>query len=126
MLDWLRPYCLSFPHVTESMQWEALVFKVAGKMFAVAALEPERHVLSIKCAEEKFAQIIETPGVIPAPYLARAQWIALESEDALPHQELRALIRESYDLVFAKLPRKAREALPELKPAPKPRKQLRK
>jgi predicted DNA-binding protein (MmcQ/YjbR family) len=43
--------------------------------------------------------------------LARAQWVALENKDALPKEELAALLRESYDLVFAKLPRKTREAL---------------
>jgi len=126
MLDWVRAYCLSFPHATESLQWEALVFKVAGKMFASAPLEPERHVLFIKCAEEKFSEMIECPGIVPAPYLARAKWIAFESEDAIPHQQLRALIRESYDLVFGKLPRKAREELIEVKPAPAPRKRPRK
>jgi len=124
MIDWLRPYCLSFPHATESLQWEALVFKVAGKIFAVAALEPHNHVLSIKCAAEKFADMVECPGVVPAPYLARAKWIAFESEDAVPHQQLRGLIRESYDLVVAKLPRKAREEL--AKAASAPRKQQRK
>jgi predicted DNA-binding protein (MmcQ/YjbR family) len=124
MNDWLREYCLSFPYATESLQWEALVFKVAGKIFAIAALEPERHVLSIKCAEEKFAEMIECPGVTPAPYLARAKWIAFETEDAIPHRQLRSLMRESYDLVFAKLPRKSREEL--TKPAPAPRKQRRK
>jgi predicted DNA-binding protein (MmcQ/YjbR family) len=125
MIEWLRPYCLSLPHATEVLQWEALVFKVAGKIFAVAALEPRDHVLSIKCAEDKFAEMVECPGVVPAPYLARAKWIAFESEDALPHQQMRALIRESYDLVFAKLPRKAREELL-AKPAPALRKQRRK
>ena len=119
MIDWLRPYCLSFPYVTEVMQWEALVFKVGGKMFAIAALEPEAQVLTIKCAEEKFPEMIERPGIIPAPYLARAKWIAFESEDAIPHKELRALIRESYDLVFAKLPRKTKL---ELEPPKRPRK----
>jgi predicted DNA-binding protein (MmcQ/YjbR family) len=119
MLEWLRPYCLSFPYATESLQWEALVFKVAGKIFAIAALEPDRHVLSIKCAEEKFGEMVECPGVAPAPYLARAKWIAFESEDAVPHQQLRGLIRESYDLVFAKLPRKACESLAE-EPARRP------
>ncbi len=111
MIDWLRAYCLSFPEVTEIVQWEALVFKVAGKMFAVAALEPERHVLTIKCDPEKFEEMTECPGVVPAPYLARAKWIAFESEDAVPHQQLRTLVRESYDLVVAKLPRKVREGV---------------
>jgi predicted DNA-binding protein (MmcQ/YjbR family) len=124
MMDWLRAYCLSFPSATESLQWESLVFKVAGKIFAIAALEPDRYILSIKCAEEKFAEMIECPGIAPAPYLGRAKWIAFESEDALPHKQLRAMIRESYDLVFAKLPRSSRETL--LKPAPAPRKQRRK
>lgn len=119
MIDWVRDYCLGFPHATESLQWESLVFKVGGKIFAIAALEPEKHVLSIKCAEEAFAEMVERPGVVPAPYLARAKWIALESEDALPHKELRSLIRASYDLVFAKLPRKTKL---ELTPPKRPRK----
>lgn len=128
MLDWLRLHCLSFPHATESVQWESLVFKVAGKIFAIAALEPDRYVLSIKCAEEKFAEMVECPGVAPAPYLARAKWIAFESEDAISHERLRAMIRESYDLVVAKLPGKTREAMAARgsKAAPAPRKQRRK
>ncbi len=128
MIEWLRPYCLAFPHVTESVQWESLVFKVAGKIFAIAALEPDKYLLSIKCAEEKLAEMVECPGIAPAPYLARAKWIALENEEALPHGQLRALIRESYDLVAAKLPRKSREAMLAggSKPVPAPRKQRRK
>ncbi len=47
----------------------------------------------------------------PAPYLARAQWVALETEDALSVAELKQRLRNSYDLVFARLPRKTREAL---------------
>jgi predicted DNA-binding protein (MmcQ/YjbR family) len=112
VVDWLRPYCLSFPHVTESMQWgDHLVFKVGGKIFAITSFEPVQHVLTIKCAPEKFDEMTERPGVVPAPYLARAKWIALESEDALPHKELRAMVRESYDLVWAKLPKKTRAEL---------------
>jgi predicted DNA-binding protein (MmcQ/YjbR family) len=110
------------------VQWESLVFKVAGKIFAIAALEPDRYVLSIKCAEEKFAEMVECPGVAPAPYLARAKWIAFEREDAISHERLRAVIRESYDLVVAKLPGKTREAMAARgsKAAPAPRKQRRK
>ena len=111
MLDWLRRYCLTFPHTTESMQWEALVFKVAGKMFAVAALEPGQYFLTIKCPPEKFEEMLEKPGIAPAPYLARAKWIALEDPDAVSQGELKAMIAESYHSVVAKLPKKTREAL---------------
>ena len=111
-LEWFRRHCLSFPHATETVQWgNDLVFKVAGKMFAVLALEPGEHLCSFKCSPENFAEMIERPGIVPAPYLARAHWIALESEDAMPRAEVKRLLREAYDLVFARLPKKQQAAL---------------
>jgi predicted DNA-binding protein (MmcQ/YjbR family) len=106
-IDQLRKLCLSFPGTTEQIQWgDDLLFKVGGKMFAVTRLEPAKVWLSLKANPENFAELTERPGVIPAPYLARAKWIALESADALPDAELSELLRESYELVRAKLPRK--------------------
>lgn len=111
-IDQLRELCLSFPGVTEQMQWgDDLLFKVGGKMFAVTRLEPAKVWLSLKANPENFAELTERPGVIPAPYLARAKWIALESADALPGSEIADLLRESYELVVAKLPRKTRESI---------------
>ena len=80
-------------------------------MYAVAVLEPGAYCLSLKCAPEEFVTLIERPGICAAPYLARASWIALESEDALPRVEIRRLLRQAYDLVYAKLPKKAKAAL---------------
>src|SRR5437660_3069351 len=111
-IDWIRQYCLSLPHTTETVQWsDDLVFKIAGKMYAVAALEPGDHWLSFKCTPEDFAALTECPGVIPAPYMARAQWVALETNDALSPAEIKRRIRQSYDLVIARLPRKTRASL---------------
>jgi predicted DNA-binding protein (MmcQ/YjbR family) len=111
-VDWLRRYCKSLPHTTEDVQWGAdLVFKVGGKMYAVAPLEPAPVCLSFKCTPEDFADLTQRPGIIAAPYLARASWIALESEDALPAAELKRLLRTSYDLVLARLPKKSRAAM---------------
>jgi predicted DNA-binding protein (MmcQ/YjbR family) len=119
-VDWLRELCLSFPGATEQIQWGSdLLFKVGGKMFAVTPLEPARVCLSFKASPETFAELTERPSIIPAPYLARAQWVALETRDALPAQELARLLRESYEMVFAKLPRKIREAVSGAKPAPR-------
>jgi predicted DNA-binding protein (MmcQ/YjbR family) len=122
--DDLREICLSFPGVTEQIQWGYdLVFKVGGKMFAVTPLEPARVCLSFKASPENFADLTERPNIIPAPYLARAQWVALETRDALPRDELARLLRDSYDLVFAKLPKRIRDALLSAKTAAvKPRK----
>ena len=55
-IDWVRRYCMSLPHTTESVQWgNDLVFKIGGKMFAVAVLEPAKVWLSFKCSPEEFA-----------------------------------------------------------------------
>jgi predicted DNA-binding protein (MmcQ/YjbR family) len=111
-IDWIRDLCLSFPHTTEQIQWgDDLVFKVAGKIHAITVLGPAKTWLCFKASPEKFAELTELPGVIPAPYLARAKWVALETKDALSPDELRILLRDSYDMVVAKLPRKTREAL---------------
>jgi predicted DNA-binding protein (MmcQ/YjbR family) len=116
--EWLRAVCLAFSGATEQIQWgNDLLFKVGGKMFAVTPLEPAPVWLSFKASPENFAELTERPNIIPAPYLARAQWVALETRDALPQDELARLLRESYDLVFAKLPKRTREAFLNTKPA---------
>jgi len=110
-LDQLRKICMDFPGVTEQIQWEDdLVFKVGGKMFAVAPLEPARLWLSLKADPEEFVDLTERPGIIPAPYLARAKWVAIETPEILKTTEVALLLRKSYELVLAKLPRGARES----------------
>jgi predicted DNA-binding protein (MmcQ/YjbR family) len=111
-VDWLREVCLAFPGATEQIQWgNDLLFKVGGKMFAATPLEPAPVCLSFKASPENFTELTERPNIIPAPYLARAQWVALQSRDAVPLDELAQLLRESYDLVVAKLPKKIRDSL---------------
>jgi predicted DNA-binding protein (MmcQ/YjbR family) len=111
-IDWLRRICLAFRGVTEQIQWgNDLLFKVGGKMFAIAPLEPAPVCLTFKCSDESFAELTERPRIIPAPYLARAKWVALESPDAMTRGELSELLRTSYELVFAKLPKRAQEEL---------------
>ena len=121
-IEQVRELCLSFPHVTESVQWgNDLVFKIAGKIFAVAVLEgASKYCLSLKCTPEKFAELIERDGIDPAPYVARYHWVALEQFSALSEKELKSLLRNAYDLVFAKLPKKAKAPL-EKEVAPKRR-----
>jgi len=80
-------------------------------MYAVVSLEPSDTWLSLKCSPENFATLIERPGVIPAPYLARSQWVALEAETALARAEVRSLLTEAHALIFAKLPKKMQSQL---------------
>src|SRR5882724_4902631 len=109
-IEQVRKFCLSLPHVTEKVQWgNDLLFCIGGKMFAVVALDASSdHGMSFKCTPERFAELTEQDGIIPAPYVARYHWVALERFDALPWAETKRLIRQSYDLVFEKLPKKVK------------------
>jgi len=111
-IEWVRQYCLALPHTTETIQWgNDLVFKIGGKMYAVVAVEPGAHWMSFKCSPEKFGELTERPGIIPAPYLARAQWVALESSNTLPRTEVKQLLKSAYEIVLAKLPKKTQREL---------------
>jgi len=111
-IDWVREHCLALPHTTEKVQWgDDLVFKMGGKMYAVVALEPGDHWLAFKCSPEEFSALVERPGIIPAPYLARAQWVALETHDALSSGEIKRLLSQAYSLIFAKLSKRLQARL---------------
>lgn len=111
-IEWVRKLCKSLPHTTEEVLWgNDLVFKVGGKMYAVTPVDPAPLCLSFKVTEEEFAELCERDGVIPAPYSARYHWVALEREDAIPVGELKRLLKQSYELVRSKLPKKKQAQL---------------
>jgi len=113
-LDWVRAFCLSLPYATEDVQWEHdLLFRIAGKMFCVANLEPGMSPTKIafKCTPEKFAELVEVEGIIPAPYMARNHWVAILDMDALRQPEMKELIQGSYQMVLEKLPKKTQAGL---------------
>ena len=112
-IEQVQALCLSFPHVTEVVLWgNDLVFKIGGKMFAVTGLDAASdHCLSFKCTPEEFAELVERDGIVPAPYVARYHWVALQRFSALSDRELKALLRNAYDLVLAKLPKKVKAKL---------------
>jgi predicted DNA-binding protein (MmcQ/YjbR family) len=114
----VRSYLLRLPDVRETMQWGAnLVFWVGdktkgGKMFALMNLDEDgRAVLSFAAGAERYAELLETEGVIPAPYLARAYWVAVEHWKVFRGSELEALLQHARDVVYEKMPRKTKEAL---------------
>jgi predicted DNA-binding protein (MmcQ/YjbR family) len=108
-LETLRRICRALPGVTEDVKWgQDLAFCVGKKMFAVVNLEPP-HQLSFKCTPEEFGELVERAGLIPAPYLARAMWVQEQAlGGALDRRELETLIKTSYELVKAKLPKRSR------------------
>ncbi len=108
----IRSHCLSFPHSTEKLQWgETLCFKVQGeakrkaeaKIFALMNLDAVPPGLCVKCSPERFAELTEIEGIVPAPYLGRYKWVLLENLDVLPARDIEDLIAESYEMVASKI-----------------------
>jgi predicted DNA-binding protein (MmcQ/YjbR family) len=109
----IRRFCLSFPNAKENLQWgETLCFKVGGKIFAMLNLDTVPQRLCLKSTAERFAELVEQEGIVPAPYVGRYKWVLLEQLDVLPGAELEDLIRQSYEMVAAKLPRSERRRKP--------------
>jgi predicted DNA-binding protein (MmcQ/YjbR family) len=106
-------HCRRLPAVTKVVQWEGTsVFKVGGKMFALArGFTTRSGGFMFKTSNLAYAMLIEHGLARPAPYLARAKWVQLVDNDALPDAELAAYLDQAHALVVAKLTRKARKQL---------------
>lgn len=114
----LRVFLLSLPDVVETMQWgDNLVYwvgdkAIGGKMFALASLTPDHGgVLSFAAGPERFAELIEREGIFPAPYLARAHWVAVERWDTLSTAELREELRHAREVIYTRLPKRTMAVL---------------
>ena len=102
----LRELCRSLPAVTEDVKWgHDLCFSVAGKMFCVATLDGPLSV-SFKVRDEEFYELSNSPGIRPAPYVARYKWVLVEDVNKLSRKEWAHYVNQSYELVRAKLPKK--------------------
>ncbi len=114
----VREALLKLPHVEETMQWGAnLVFwvgdkAIGGKMFALVNLDEDgKGVISFHAGQERYTDLLEIDGVIPAPYMARIFWVALTRWDAIPGRELLGLLAHARGLVYANLPKRTKDVL---------------
>jgi predicted DNA-binding protein (MmcQ/YjbR family) len=107
-VDAFRKFCARLPGATRDIKWGAdEVYSVGQKMFAVFGIEGGKaRSFSFKVDDARFLELTDRPGIVPAPYLARAHWVAVERADALPAADIEALLARSHALVLAKLPRK--------------------
>jgi predicted DNA-binding protein (MmcQ/YjbR family) len=112
-LDPLRRYCSTLPGATRDIKWGAdEVYSVGGKMFAVFCVDGKKaKTASFKCDPERFLELTDQPGIVPAPYLARAHWVQVQEAKALTGEQARELLARSHSLVFAKLTRKEQAAI---------------
>lgn len=110
----LREHCLSLPGAEETFPFgeDVLVFKVAGKMFALTAMERLPLSVSVKCDPDRAMELrARYPSVLPGYHLSKRHWNTVELDGSIPASEVRGWIDESYRLVVAGLRRADREAL---------------
>jgi predicted DNA-binding protein (MmcQ/YjbR family) len=118
----IHALCLALPHVVETVNWgHHLVYwvgdrDIGGKMFAMTDLDGTgTGVLWFHAGAERFHELLESEGIIPAPYMARAFWVTVLGWDALRPREFEDELRRAHALIYEKLPKRTRAvlALPE-------------
>lgn len=104
---------LLLPGTSRDIKWgNVVVWSVADKMFCCLSIERAALPgISLKVPAERFLELTDQRGIIPAPYLARHHWIRLEPACALNQAEVLAMLEDSYRLVWAKLPKKVQAGL---------------
>jgi predicted DNA-binding protein (MmcQ/YjbR family) len=112
--DEYNAFCGALPATSHVVQWGgAHVWKVGGKVFAIARFEDGEPRFSFKVSEVGFEMLKERPGLRPAPYLASRglSWIQHFAEPGLSDADLQDYLRGSHRLVAQGLSKKARAAL---------------
>jgi predicted DNA-binding protein (MmcQ/YjbR family) len=110
-IESLREFCLGLKGVTEDVKWDNdLCFLVGGKMFCVTNLEGESRI-SFKVPEVDYDELSTSVSIIPAPYMARNKWVQVQTWDRFTHAEWETYVKQSYDLVKAKLTKKLQKEI---------------
>src|SRR5437588_9843021 len=110
-----REYCLSKPRATEDTPFgpNVLVFKVGGKMFALAALDEVPTTVNLKCDPDLALDLRDRYEQIrPGYHMNKKHWNTVEIDGGIPEAELCKMIDHSYDLVVQSLPRASHSKIP--------------
>ncbi len=111
-IEQIRSTCLSFPGTSEAVKYgDQLAFMVMGKHFCTSRL-PNLNTVNFKVPDDQFDELCDRPAITPAPYGgATFKWVQVADFEALSEGEWAEFIKQAYEEVKAKLPKKVREAL---------------
>ncbi len=113
-LEKFREYCLNKPHVTEGTPFgeDVLVFKVGGKMFALASLDEVPTTVNLKCDPDLALELRDRyEQVTPGYHMNKKHWNTVVLDGVIPEREIKKMIDHSYELVVQSLPKAKREKL---------------
>lgn len=112
-IESFREYCIQKPGVTEEFPFDenTLVFKVGGKMFALADID-NFDSINLKCVPSRSVELRDRyEAITPGFHMNKKHWNTVVMNGQLPHGLILELIDHSYDLVFAGLPNRTRNQL---------------
>ncbi len=101
-LEDFRDYCLTKAGATEGTPFgeDTIVFKVAGKIFALASLDEVPPRANLKCDPDRALDLRDRyEEVQPGYHMNKKHWNTVALAGRIPDAELRAMIDHSYDLV---------------------------
>lgn len=113
-IESLRDYCLSKPAAEETLPFgpDTLVYKVGGKIFLICSLNSESLRFSVKCDPEKVIELRERYDCVqPGYHLNKKHWNTIYVDGTVSNSMLKEWINDSYDLIVASLPVKARNQI---------------
>ena len=100
-----REYCLSKPSATEDTPFgpDTLVFRIAGNIFAITALDETPARANLKCDPDFALELRDRyEQVRPGYHMNKKHWNTIEIEAGIPDAEIRKMIDHSYELVAKK------------------------
>ncbi|MBS2098188.1 MmcQ/YjbR family DNA-binding protein [Carboxylicivirga linearis] len=112
-IEEFREFCLQKAMVTEEFPFDetTLVFKVAGKMFALTDVEDDFYI-NLKCDPEKAIELREQySSVLPGYHMSKKHWNTVRVDGSVKDEILCEWINDSYSLVVKGLPKKVRDQL---------------
>jgi predicted DNA-binding protein (MmcQ/YjbR family) len=108
-----QSYCLAKKGVTEEFPFDnnTLVYKVMGKMFALADVDLFESI-NLKCEPEKAAQLREEyASVLPGYHMSKKHWNTVLMDGSVPDKTVKEWIDDSYNLVASSLTKSQQKAL---------------
>ncbi|MGD7654712.1 MAG: MmcQ/YjbR family DNA-binding protein [Verrucomicrobiales bacterium] len=106
-------HCLAKPASGQSTPFgpDVLVFKVAGKIFALCNPSDFPARVNLKCNPERALTLRgQHDAVIPGYHMNKKHWNTVILDGSLPADLVRELIDHSYELVVSSLPKSKRPA----------------
>jgi len=110
-IEALRTFCLQLPNTSEDTPFDmdTLAFRVHGKIFALSSIA-ENNAVNLKCDPDRAVQLREQyNAVVPGYHMNKTHWNTVYFSQDLNDFELLQLVKHSYDLIFASLPKKIRD-----------------